>query len=54
MPDENSAALTVPAPIEEAAEMLQAAPETLALLQLFDRMDATAPLMRLAYGGNRS
>jgi small-conductance mechanosensitive channel len=52
MPDANTPTSIVPAPIEEAADMMQAAPETLALLQLFDRMDATAPLMRLIIAGS--
>ena len=37
----------VPAPIEEAAELLEAAPDTLVILRLFEQMDATAPLARL-------
>ena len=52
MPDANTPTSIVPAPIEEAAEMLQSSHETLALLQLFDRMDATAPLMRLIIAGS--
>jgi small-conductance mechanosensitive channel len=52
MSDANTPTSIVPASIEEAAEMMQAAPETLALLQLFDRMDATAPLMRLIIAGS--
>lgn len=58
MPDEQTAASIVPAPIEEvasivpapieeAAELLEAAPDTLVILRLFEQMDATAPLARL-------
>ena len=52
MADETVTSAIVPAPIEQAAEVLQTAPETLALLQLFDRMDATAPLARLIIAGS--
>jgi len=38
-------------PVTEAALALEAAPETMALLQLFDQMDATAPLLRLVIAG---
>ena len=47
MPDKDIAAKIIPAPIEEASELLEAAPETVAILNLFEQMDATAPLMRL-------
>jgi small-conductance mechanosensitive channel len=47
MPEKDISAQIIPAPIEDASELLEAAPETLAILNLFEQMDATAPLMRL-------
>ena len=47
MPEENASDSVVPAPLADATEILETAPETIAILQLFDQMDAAAPLMRL-------
>ena len=47
MPEENASDSVVPAPLTDATDILETAPETIAILQLFDQMDAAAPLMRL-------
>jgi small-conductance mechanosensitive channel len=51
LPDPNAPASVIPAPIEQAADMLAAEPETMAILQLFQQMDSTAPLARLIIAG---
>ncbi|MGB1140514.1 MAG: mechanosensitive ion channel family protein [Halioglobus sp.] len=52
MSDQASAAADDVSAIENSAELLQTAPDTIAILQLFERMDATAPLMRLITAGS--
>ena len=47
MPEDNASDSVVPAPLADATDILETAPETIAILQLFDQMDAAAPLMRL-------
>jgi small-conductance mechanosensitive channel len=51
LPDPNTPVSVIPAPIEQAADMLAAEPETMAILQLFQQMDSTAPLARLIIAG---
>ena len=39
------------APVEEIVQAAEAAPDTMALLQFFEQMDSTAPLLRLMIAG---
>ena len=48
MPGEITETATVAASPDLFANAIEAAPETIALLQLFERMDATTPVLRLA------